>query len=147
MQRLIDVCNNTIELNPRDILIDLLFTKDVQGFIIDLNQDRQLFEQQVRNDGTLLPKYAPSTMQHKINRFGQWPDRYVLYEDGVFFKSFNIVVSDTDFTIAANPIRDGVNLFEKFGDDVIGLTDESIQILIKQLLPSIIQQTHDRILQ
>lgn len=147
MQRLFEICDNTIQLNPRDILIDILFDKNVQAYIIDLNQQSQLFDNQQRADGTILPKYAPSTMQHKINRFGQFPERYVLYEDGIFFKSFNIVISDNDFTIAANPMRDGFNILEKFGNDVLGLTDDSIDKLIKQLLPIIIEQTNARILQ
>ena len=53
-----------------------------------------------------------------------------LFDTGQFYSTFVIIPGKDFFEIDANPIREESNLFEDFGEDILGLNDENLQILI-----------------
>lgn len=60
-------------------------------------------------------------------------DPYTLKDTGEFYDSMVINVSNNEIEIDADPIKTDANLFEKYGDDIIGLTDQSKEKLIEKL--------------
>lgn len=65
-------------------------------------------------------------------------DRITLYNDGIFYNSWKVdTVARTggvDITINADPNRGGSNLFDDWGSDIVGLTDENTDIFAQEFL-------------
>ena len=64
---------------------------------------------------------------------------YTLFDTGDFFNSWVVDVQNGFITINANPIKKGdsfggTNLFEEYGINILGLTDENLGILISEAL-------------
>jgi hypothetical protein len=84
------------------------------------------------SNGVLLSSigggYSDTTMQNgsKSGKF-----KVDLYDSGDFHESFRVEnISGKGFEIKSNPIKDdGTNLLEEWGDDVEGLTFESLDKL------------------
>lgn len=59
---------------------------------------------------------------------------------GDFYKTFFVTAKDNDdfFIIDANTIKDETDLAKKYGEDIIGLTDESKDKLLELLIPDVI---------
>lgn len=114
--------------------------KDVQKQILDLNRWAQLFRKGINSDGVSLadvrPKggYTSYTIQLKRQKL-QRTDHVTLRDSGEFYDSFRINASNDFFEIDADPNKDTTNLFDEWGVDVLGLTDESKEILSNILIP------------
>jgi hypothetical protein len=104
----------------------------VQKFILDLNRVDQLFNKGVDSKNRALGVYAPSTINSKQERGVPVPSDFhiTLFDTGEFYSTFVIIPGKDFFEIDANPIREGDNLFDDFGEDILGLNDENLQILI-----------------
>jgi hypothetical protein len=142
--------NNIITLNENQLINEVLSDKGFQRFIIDLNTQGQLFEKGIDALGVSLGDYAPTTIEGTINfegkrDKGQRFDHITLNDTGEFYKSFKIVLSAKSFTITADGQKDDVNLLEEFRN-VLGLTDENLQIVIDALKRKIIPIFKQRIL-
>jgi hypothetical protein len=62
-------------------------------------------------------------------------EHYTLLDSGEFYKSMVFLLGANYFEIDADPIKSNDNLFTKFGEGVIGLTEESkekLRIRLKQ---------------
>ena len=104
----------------------------VQKFILDLNRTDQLFNKGVDSKNKALGVYAPSTINSKNERGVPVPSDFhiTLFDTGEFYSTFVIIPGKDFFEIDANPIREDSNLFEDFGEDILGLNDENLQVLI-----------------
>tara|TARA_R110000824_G_scaffold180161_1_gene360629 strand:+ start:1029 stop:1487 length:459 start_codon:yes stop_codon:yes gene_type:complete len=104
----------------------------VQKFILDLNRVDQLFNKGVDSKNRALGVYTPFTINSKNERGVPVPSDFhiTLFDTGQFYSTFVIIPGKDFFEIDANPIREDSNLFEDFGDDILGLNDENLQILI-----------------
>ncbi len=104
----------------------------VQKFILDLNRVDQLFNKGVDSKNRALGVYTPFTINSKNERGVPVPSDFhiTLFDTGQFYSTFVIIPGKDFFEIDANPIREDTNLFEDFGEDIIGLNDENLQILI-----------------
>jgi len=122
----------------------------MKRFIIALNtdapKDGQLFEKGIDSRGISLESiggpYSPFTIEVKLQK-GQRVDHVTLKDTGEFYESFRVQVDKDFFTIDANPMKDDTNLFTEWGEDILGLTDENLQILInsaRQQLTEIIRR-------
>jgi hypothetical protein len=120
----------------------------VQQFAIELNtggpnnsQFGQLFLYGIDANGLNLDAiggdYAPITKDLKLSE-GLPIDRITLYQDGGFYRSFEFVNRKDGFILQADTIKEGEDLRERWGDDIIGLTDGSIQELNKEILSEVI---------
>ena len=104
----------------------------VQKFILDLNRVDQLFNKGVDSKDRALGVYTPFTINSKNERGVPVPSDFhiTLFDTGQFYSTFVIIPGKDFFEIDANPIREDSNLFEDFGEDILGLNDENLQILI-----------------
>jgi len=116
--------------NVTNTLVKVLNKKYVQKFITDLNTKIQLFEYGEDSRGVELAAigggYAPSTIKIK-SRKGQPSNRVTLKDTGDFHKSFKILVkSNANFSITSDPNKNGVDLHDRWGDDIEGLQPENV---------------------
>lgn len=134
-----NLARNIIALDENLLLNEILLDKSFQAFILSLNTDEQLFKEGVNSLNVSLDsigggysdatKFGTNSFEGKVSK-GQPIDRVTLKDSEKFHESFEIVLNPKDFDIVSDPIKDGVNLFERWGKDVEGLTPEHLQIVI-----------------
>jgi hypothetical protein len=150
------LCDNVKNLESNKILVSIWFDKSVQDFILDLNRLNQLFKSGVDANNELLGYYSPATewiTKGKSYQYGGLSskktsaDHITLYDTGMFYKSFRVKVYKDGFIVYANSIvDDGSDLTEIYGQDIIGLTNESTQELYNKILPLVVQNIRETIL-
>ena len=125
---------------------------DVQSFVITLNtgspfsSEGQLFQHGIDSEGVSLGDYAPFTIEEKKKK-GLPFDRITLYDEGDFYASFEVKQTKDGFYIVAESIVDsGEDLTEQFGNEILGLTDESIEKLGEKVIPYITEHLIRKIL-
>ena len=116
-----------------DAWLFALSHKEVQDEIIRLNTINQLYEEGIRSDGSPLGPYQPFTIQVNKIPFGLPYDHVTLYQTGEFYASFYVSYDSNSFTVHANGQKSDKNLFDVYGDDVLGLTVFNVQ-RIRQLI-------------
>jgi hypothetical protein len=96
----------------------------IKDEIIRLNTEEQLFRRGIDSEGKSLGTYSPFTVEIKKKK-GQPTNRITLKDTGEFYDSFRVTANRVSITIDADPIKDDNNLFDDFGEEILGLTDES----------------------
>jgi len=141
LEGLIKRFNNVINLDQDAIISNILRDAEFQRFIIDLNTEEQLFEQGIDSLGASLGDYTDFTKTVKSIK-GQRIDHITLEDTGEFHKSFAIKVQNGGFLITADGQKEDTNLLEEYGKEILGLTDENLQIVIdaikEKLIPIIL---------
>ena len=124
MQALTQYLKKFINLEKR--AFKLVFnTSEIKNKIIYLNTIEQLFKKGEDSEGLeLYPFYAQSTILYKKEK-GQRYDHVTLNDSGAFYKTFEVIVSDDYFLINADPNKGDNDLLDIYGEDVLGLTEES----------------------
>jgi hypothetical protein len=135
-----DLVVNSKALDINKALQISLSRDDIKQFIINMNTDEQLFDDGIDSTGRELSSiggdYAPSTILRKIDDDLPF-DHITLYQTGDFYKTFTVHVGKDSFTIEADTMKDGQDLQDSWGDNILGLTDDNIRYLILELLPLI----------
>jgi hypothetical protein len=139
-------------LNEKDALKVVTDNKSIQYQAIRLNRNVQLYEQGVGVDGRSLRSpfargrdvYSRETMRIKEEK-GQPTDRVTLRDKGAFYQTFNTKLMNGELYLTANTIKDREDLQDKFGQ-VVGLTTESKNELIKQAKPIVLTYIKSKIL-
>lgn len=152
MEALKIVCQNVILLENKRVMERSLSENEIlRAWIIHLNTNRQLFDQGIDSYGTAMPPYRQSTFNIKqgVKIDGTTfsaGDHITLRDSGAWYNSFRVEVTPNYTEIVADPLKGKSE--ERFGDDVIGLTEESIELLgdamLKEGLAEIVK---DEILQ
>lgn len=120
--------------------------KDNEAAILDLNIEDQLFQQGIDSDGqAITPGYTPLTISIKRQK-GQPTDRVTLRDEGDFHRSFQISYGNDAFGIYATDQK-AQKLERKYGKEIFGLTDQSLQEAIDLTKPEIFQRSEKIILQ
>ena len=106
-------------------------------WVLDLVREDQLFDQGIDEDGDVIGYYSEFT--EAINPEKVAGTHYTLKDSGEFFESFFLTIYPDYFEINANPIKvndDGEteNLFYKYTESIIGLTDDSKDKLGREIL-------------
>jgi len=141
----IDILQKNLKKFSVDYLMERLYEDKVfRALIVYLNKEEQLFEKGVDSGGNLLsPEYRPFTISEK-QRKGQRFDHVTLKDTGEFYKSFVVsLVGSNDFLIEANTIKESGDLMDKYGADILGLSDDSLSKLrdeAKRIIIPIIQK-------
>lgn len=113
--------------------------KDVQDEMIRINTEDQLEEEGIDSLGRKLGDYAPSTIAYK-RRKGQRYDHVTLKDEGDFYNSFNVKVNVNEIIIDADDSsKYNKPLFEVWGVDVLGLTDENMTYIKEMILENYIK--------
>jgi hypothetical protein len=106
---------------------------NIQRKIIEMNTEDQLFNKGIDSLGKALGDYTPFSVRMKQEK-GQRYDHITLKDTGAFYESFQIRVDNNGLTI----IADDTSLYDapltdRFGLDVLGLTDENKKLLAEYL--------------
>jgi hypothetical protein len=135
IDNLLDAIDNLDEGKIWEFSID----KEVQDEIIRMNTQDQLFEQGIDSLGRSLGDYSPFTVQIKKSK-RQRVDHITLYDEGDFYNSFTVRVNKQYFEIDADDSsKYDVPLFQVYGVDVLGLTEESMTYLKKMIIENYIK--------
>jgi len=111
----------------------------IKKLIIFLNTDKQLEKQHFDSLGNeLFNIFTNRSFYSENDPKGRGGQPYTLKDTGAFFNSFTVAVQSGRIIIDANPFKDGDNLFDAYGQDIVGLTDENLQILIDEALEQFI---------
>lgn len=131
-----------ISLNANLIIQQIILNNKFQEYILDLNRKEQLFEG-IDSLGVELDGYSDATetvleanRSNLFNYKGKSKKKLsgepiFLFDTGEFYESFTLQVDREALIFDADPLKDdGTNLFDEFGDDILGLTEENIQKLV-----------------
>lgn len=104
------------------------FNTVTKNQIIEWIQKDQLTNKGVDKFGEVIGYYSFATElitkgKKKFNA------HYTLFDTGDFYRSMYVAVFQTEIVINANANKGKDNLFRKFGDGIIGLTDENFNKL------------------
>jgi hypothetical protein len=140
-QPLKDLANLMINSNINKIINTLIKRPEFTNLIIELNTFEQLHEKGIDSLGVSLGQYSPTTIQGTAAFAGRAErglryDHITLFDTGDFYKSFKVIIrneSDSFFLIDADPVKEDTNLFQEWGEDIVGLTQESIDVLNDKL--------------
>lgn len=105
---------------------------DLREQIITWIQDDQLTKQGIDEDGDIIGFYSLYT-ELLSGGEKQQGDPYTLKDTGEFYRSMFIRVLRDSILIEADAQKDEDNLFEKFGEGIIGLTEDNLQKLIEEV--------------
>jgi hypothetical protein len=117
------------------LVLDNRFIKEL---ITHLNTDEQLGKDKVDSLGAHLGTYSNATevITKGRKKAGSFID---LNDKGDFWDSWKVQVKKALINIDANPFKEDTNLFDEYGIDVLGLTDNNLQILINEATKLYIQ--------
>jgi hypothetical protein len=114
-----------------------------QIWTLDLIRQDQLFKEGQDGDGNILGYYSAFTEQ--LNPEKKEGSHYTLNDTGKFYESmiFNIFVDYLE--IDADPIKtdkdtgEETNLFQKYGEDIIKLNEENLELFKIKLVEKYIE--------
>ncbi len=131
-EAILQLTDRIAKLDEGLLLRNFVSIPAVQKFILDLNRRDQLFNKGIDSKNRALGVYTPFTINSKQERGVPVPSDFhiTLFDTGEFYSTFVIIPGKDFFEIDANPIREDTNLFDDFGEDIIGLNDENLQVLI-----------------
>jgi len=127
MDAITEYLNRLIKLEQNSFKL-IFDAREVKDEIIRLVTVEQLYERGVDGNGESLGEYSEFTKQIKQLE-GQRFDHITLNDTGEFYESFEVIVDQDSFTITANDNKGDKRLFDVYGEDVAGLTDESFDDL------------------
>ena len=127
MDAITEYLNRLIKLEQNSFKL-IFDAREVKDEIIRLVTVEQLYERGVDGNGESLGEYSEFTKQIKQLE-GQRFDHITLNDTGEVYESFEVIVGQDSFTITANDNKGDKRLFDVYGEDVAGLTDESFDDL------------------
>jgi hypothetical protein len=106
-------------------------------WVLDLIRQDQLFKQGVDGDGDVIGYYSEYT--EMLNPEKVAGTHFTLFDSGEFYKSFILYIYENYIEVDANPIKineegEKENLFWKYGENIIALTEESLDKLRQEFL-------------
>lgn len=129
---LFEYANKLTVLNGQEdwIFKKVLDVPSIKRKIIELNTERQLGDEGINALGRIIGLYSYATefLSEGRKKAG---DPFTLNDTGAFWASFEVQVYKGRITIEADGQKDDGDILDKYGIDVLGLTDENLQILIE----------------
>jgi hypothetical protein len=151
LTRVIKKLDNIARIDVGEIIQGVFMDRSIQDEIIRLNTLDQLFEKGENRLGIKLEsvggEYASYTVSSKQIK-GQPVDRVTLFSEGEFYDSFEVIANAGDdfLTIKTNPFKDGKNILDRWGVEVIGLNQENTAWLRNEIKKRIISQVKEMVL-
>ena len=141
--RVYRLLDNIIALNENQIINEVLSNREIQEFIIDLNTEGQLREGLDSLGASLSDiggEYSALTLKisKSKGRPKKSPSIVDLHDEGDLYKSFRIIIKPKSFVIAADTDKGDTDLLQRYGKDVLGLSDEHLQLVIDAIRQKII---------
>ena len=131
MYALLELARNIRKTTEGKLFYLVFQNKQLQSLVLHLNKEGQL-RLGKQATGVNLPTYSIATQVISGGK-KKAGTPYTLYDTGEFYQSFDLLVSENGITIEADTKKPDKDL-EEYGD-ILGLTDESRQILISEILP------------
>lgn len=150
--------NNTIlgekfselkQQRSNQLWFDSISDEKVKEFILFLVQYGQLFSKGINEFGQVIGLYSELTEQIDPTKKHNTP--YTFHDTGEFFKSMFVTPLSEGFIIDGDGIKTGkklrngeavdstIDLFKEYGDEIIGLTEESKEELAVFLVDKFIE--------
>ena len=134
-------------LNMRSIWLAVFSEPAFKTQILDWIRQDQLFQRGIDGDGDIIGLYSEFTEMINPEKVAGTP--YTLFDSGAFYRSMFITIgigSDPSITIDADPIKiddDGekTNLFWKYGENIVALTDENKTKLANEIRDRFIRES------
>lgn len=133
----LEAADRLSKVNVTSVLVKILKQAKTKKYITDLNTKVQLFDYGEDARGVQLAAvgggYAPSTIRIK-SRKGQPTSRVTLKDTGDFYNSFDVQVKpNADFSITSDSIKNGVDLYKRWGENIEGLQPENFVLVMDYL--------------
>jgi hypothetical protein len=126
------------------IVKKILSDKDLKEEIIRMNTYDQLYEEGIDSEGLTLGNYSLAARARKriAGYFGRdtRADHITLRDTGKFYDSFKVILYEDYFVIRANTEKEDVDLAEKWGKKILGLTDENLGYVIAEVKKGITKE-------
>ncbi len=106
--------------------------RDLKRDIIKLIQVEQLEKKGVDEDDEIIGFYSMLTERISKGR-KKFNTPYTMNDTGEFFKSMYVQVLRDSFVIEADGKKGDTDLFEKYGEGIIGLTAENLEIVRERI--------------
>ncbi len=141
--RVYKLLDNIIALNENQLINEVLSIKEIQELIIDLNTEGQLREG-LNSLGASLSDIGGeySLLTLKISKSKGRPKKsrslVDLHDEGDLYRSFRIIIKPESFIISADTDKGDTDLLQRYGKDVLGLSDEHLQLVINAIRKKII---------
>ena len=149
--RLSDMVKNAAALSSDGAAAFALDNPKNEFFILELNRRRQLFFSGINAEGKLLSRiggnYTLFTLREKEGtRPVNDPSLINLFDTGAFYETFSMKLEKDGFLIIADTIKDGEDLQDRWGDELLGLTDESKELAGQQIQPEVVEYVRENLL-
>jgi len=138
MKRLKELQRKLNRIKDERFLMRMLFSDPTfSKLIVSLNVHDQLYDKGIDSMGRSLGDYSLATItgtknfKGKIAK-GQPYDHVTLKDSGDFYESFRAKLVGTNIIITAQTIKENTDLLKVWGDDIIGLTDDNLQVVINR---------------
>lgn len=113
----------------------VLDNEKLKDLIINLNTEEQLRDKSIDSLGrALYNRFTKRATYGAGDPLGRSGEPYQIYRTGDFYDTFRVEIKAGDIEINADPFKPDANLFEMYTEDILGLTDESLQKLIDETL-------------
>lgn len=133
MQALLDMTKNITNLDGEEILLRITSQKGFLELIEFLNK-KQLQEGEDSNSNNIG---VYSNFTESINPKKKAGTPYTLEDTGEFYDSFKVTADGEGVNIDAKRRFENENIFEKYGIDILGLTEENHNEIIEYIIPFI----------
>jgi len=122
--------------------IDKFIAKSVRdnaNIIEDNIVEDQLYDKGEDGLGRSLGDYSDFTKEFKTTIAGQLGrdtrvDHITLRDSGAFHESIKVKQTSKGIEIISEPVKDDTNLLDEFGEEILFLSDENLEVFIQDIL-------------
>lgn len=105
--------------------------EDLKSTLEDMNIGQ--LEKGLRADGSILPNYSFAS----VHVYGKRPGPMTLHDKGGFWRGITLKVNDDSIEFEGHDMKTAM-LQLRYGDDIIGITDDNQQIVDNDYLPPLV---------
>jgi len=125
------------ELTLNRIWVEVFQDQELRRYVLNLIKYRQLFEKGVDETGEIIGTYSAFT--ERLNPEKKEGTPYTLFDTGDFYRSMFLIVTETELIIEADTLKqdaegETTDLLEKYGDGILGLTEENKTELANKII-------------
>lgn len=119
-------------LDEDEVIDQLAKDENLKENIVHYNTQDQLYEKGIDSEGNSLGDYSPFTRGIKQEK-GQRFDHITLKDTGAFYDSFKVVQRPEGLMVEADSNKGDKDLRVEFGNEIVGLTSESLNKVIQEV--------------
>lgn len=128
MKAISNLAQRVKSISIDDMLHELSEHVEFTDYIIELNTKNQLYDKGIDAKGERIGSYSAKTKAIK-DANGEISAHVTLLDTGKFYESFRVFLQGSDLIISADTIKDTDDLIFKYGQDILGLNEDSLEKL------------------